>query len=184
MDSNWTDALRRFIEQADALGVLLWSWIVAATTGGGSIPKVSRFRAGDDWAPLVFVNGADSKARRCLRLLMNRSPMAGRIGRLLIAQALMIPIGQWNDVQPGCGGVAGSARVASKYLQSPQRTGRRTARLARRFNEHTGILRRIHDAGGLSRDGLLAVRASVRLLRSLPSSVATQAPGIVDCAVV
>jgi len=45
---TWTDALRRFIEQADALGVLLWSMeSSAATTGGGSIRRVfavSRWR--------------------------------------------------------------------------------------------------------------------------------------------
>src|SRR6185295_5635858 len=61
---TWTDALRRFIEQADELGILVMvNGVVGNNTHRKLDPQEFRgFAMADDLAPLVFINGADTKA--------------------------------------------------------------------------------------------------------------------------
>ena len=61
---TWTDALRRFIGQADELGVMV---MVNGVVGNNNRRKLDPeefrgFALADDLAPLVFINGADTKA--------------------------------------------------------------------------------------------------------------------------
>ena len=59
---TWTDALRSFIEQADAIGVLIMcSGVVLNNTHRPLDPEEFRgFAMADNLAPMIFINGKDT----------------------------------------------------------------------------------------------------------------------------
>lgn len=67
---TWTDALRMFIAKADASGILVMcSGVVLNNNRRHLDPKEFRgFALADDRAPLIFVNGADSKSAQMFTL--------------------------------------------------------------------------------------------------------------------
>ena len=67
---TWTDALRHFIEQADGLGILVMcNGVVHNNNYRHLDPQEFRgFAMADDLAPLVFINGADTKAAQMFTL--------------------------------------------------------------------------------------------------------------------
>ena len=68
--SSWTDALRLFIQKADRAGVLVMVGGVVMGNNHRSL-DVSEFRGfalSDPFAPLVFINGSDTKAAQIFTL--------------------------------------------------------------------------------------------------------------------
>ena len=171
--TTWTDAQRRFIEQADALGVLVMvSGVVGSNNRRGLDPQEFRgFALADPLAPLVFVNGADTKAAQMFTLAHELAHIwLGQSG-VSDTEARAIP-DQADELW--CNRVAAELLVPLDVLRDEIEANAdlqvEPSRLARRFKVSTlVVLRRIHDAGQLSRAELWAAYdAELARLRALP----------------
>lgn len=170
---TWTEALRRFIAQADEAGVLVMvSGVVRSNNRRKLDPEEFRgFALADRLAPLVFINGADTKAAQMFTLAHELAHVwLGQSG-ISNAEALRVSEG---ETERWCNRVAaeflvplddlaGELRQAAKPLAHAQR-------LARHFKVSTlVILRRMHDAGALTGDELSAAyEAELERLLGIP----------------
>ncbi len=179
--STWTDALRRFIDKIETLGVLV---MVSGVVGSNNRRKLDPdefrgFALSDPLAPLIFVNGADTKAAQMFTL-------AHELAHLWLGQSALsdvIPIvapeneeGVGLDVERWCNTVAAEVLVPLQALRSSLQAGEELRqsvnRLARQFKVSTlVILRRLYDAGHLSHERFWAeYQAELECLRILPPS--------------
>jgi len=170
---TWTDALRRFIEQADALGVLVMvSGVVGSNNRRKLDPQEFRgFALADELAPLVFINGADTKAAQMFTLAHELAHVWLGASALSDAQATEVPA---HAIERWCNQVAAELLVPIAVLRETYDEARglrdEVDRLARHFKVSTlVILRRIHDAGGLTRvEFWQAYENELARLRALP----------------
>jgi Zn-dependent peptidase ImmA (M78 family) len=170
---TWTDALRRFIEQADALGILVMcSGVVLNNNRRRLDPDEFRgFAMTDDLAPLIFINAADTKAAQMFTLAHELAHIW--IGQSAVSdtQAAWLPE---HEVERWCNQVAAELlvplTVVREEYQPKTELRVEVDRLARRFKVSTlVILRRIHDVGGLTRQQLwTAYEAEIERLRAIP----------------
>jgi Zn-dependent peptidase ImmA (M78 family) len=170
---TWTEALRRFIEQADARGVLVMcSGVVLNNNRRRLDPDEFRgFALADDLAPLIFINGADTKAAQMFTLAHELAHIW--IGQSAVSdtQAAWLPE---NEVERWCNQVAAELLVPLTVVREEYQTKAELRvevdRLARRFKVSTlVILRRIHDVGGLTRQQLWkAYEGELERLRAIP----------------
>ncbi len=172
---TWTEALRRFVVQADEAGVLV---MVSGVVGGNAHrtldPDEFRgFALSDGYAPLVFINGSDTKSAQMFTL-------AHEIAHLWLGETALsdvvptaIPV---NRIESWCNRIAAEVLVPLDVLRREYRADadlrEETKRLAKRFKVSTlVILRRIYDAGGLTQDEFWqAYRAELAFLRAIPKS--------------
>lgn len=188
--STWTEALRCFIEQADDVGILVMcSGVVLNNNNRPLDPDEFRgFAIADTLAPLVFVNGADTKAAQMFTL-------AHELAHVWLGTSALSDDEPVTNIQPSsprsrqlatspieaterwCNHVAAETLVPLEALRTEYRPDAalraEVDRLARRFKVSTlVILRRIHDAGGLTPDELREEygRERARLLALATSS--------------
>ena len=154
---TWTDALRLFIHQADEAGVLVMvSGIVKSNTRRSlDLAEFQGFALCDPLAPLVFVNGRDTKAAQMFTL-------AHELAHLWLGASALSNLGAAPDTgfsreEVWCNAVAAEFLMPLDVLRSNLHRGEplpdALSRLARTFRVSTlVILRRLLDAGWLTRE--------------------------------
>jgi Zn-dependent peptidase ImmA (M78 family)/transcriptional regulator with XRE-family HTH domain len=172
---TWADALRHFIEQADGLGILVMcNGVVHNNNYRHLDPQEFRgFAMADDLAPLVFINGADTKAGQMFTLAHELAHIWLGQSAVSDSQPVQVPD---QHVERWCNEVAAELLVPIEAMRSEYNSNATLAdeasRLARRFKVSTlVILRRILDVGGLTRQEFWdAYHAEVARLRAIPRS--------------
>ncbi|MEW6169922.1 MAG: ImmA/IrrE family metallo-endopeptidase, partial [Pseudomonadota bacterium] len=153
---TWEEALRQFIGQADEAGVMVMcSGVVGSNNRRALNPREFRgFALSDPLAPLVFVNGADTRAAQMFTL-------AHELAHLWLGQSALsdadVPIAQGNRVERWCNQVAAELLVPMAVFEAAMVRGEdidaSLRRLARQFKVSTlVILRRLLDARRMPTD--------------------------------
>jgi Zn-dependent peptidase ImmA (M78 family) len=171
---TWEDALRQFIGQVEDAGILVMvSGVVLNNTHRRlGTDEFRGFAIADPFAPVVFVNGADTKSGQMFTLAHELVHIWAGQSALSNAQPRELRAGateQW------CNAVAAEMLVPIAMMRQAfnrdAELGPEMQRLARRFKVSTlVILRRIHDIGALPRDAFWeAYDAELDRLRELGS---------------
>jgi len=153
---TWGDALRQFIAQADSLGVLV---MVNGVVGNNNRRKLRPeefrgFALVDSLAPLVFINGADTKSAQMFTVAHELAHIW--LGQSALSDASLVDQPRQRP-ERWCNQVAAELLVPLDRLRSEYRRGDDLQlvvhRLARTFKVSTlVVLRRLHDLGALGRD--------------------------------
>jgi Zn-dependent peptidase ImmA (M78 family) len=153
---RWEDALRQLIQLADDAGVLV---MISGVVGGNNTRKLDAgefrgFALSDSLAPLVFVNGSDTKSAQMFTLAHELAHLW--LGQSALSDSTADRISQ-NEVEQWCNRVAAEVLVPlEQFKLDYQKSADVTLemeRLARAFKVSTLVmLRRMYDAGGLGRE--------------------------------
>ncbi|MCY4431772.1 MAG: ImmA/IrrE family metallo-endopeptidase [Rhodospirillales bacterium] len=151
--STWTDALRRFITQANDAGVLVMvSGIVGSNTQRRlDVAEFRGFALVDDVAPLIFLNGADSRAAQMFTLAHELAHIWLGESALSDSDGRAVPE---HHIEGSCNRVAAEVlaplTVVQEEFNPDVPLADEAPRLARRFKVSSLVaLRRLRDLGAL-----------------------------------
>lgn len=148
--STWEDALRQFIAQSDDSGIMV---MVSGVVGSNSHRKLNYeefrgFALSDDRAPLIFINGKDTKSAQMFTL-------AHELAHIWLGKTGVSDVGPLtkpsNKMELWCNEVAAEILVPIDSMKQQYRKAEQTTdtigRLARFYKVSTlVILRRMFDA--------------------------------------
>ncbi|EKD28798.1 MAG: hypothetical protein ACD_79C00201G0006 [uncultured bacterium] len=153
--STWQEALRHFIEQADELGLLV---MVNGVVGSNNKRKLapSEFRGfvlADKFAPLIFINGSDTKSAQMFTLAHELAHVW--LGETGISD--IEPFYVTNKTEEWCNQVAAELLAPLEIIHDEYKikddVNDEIVRLARYFKVSTlVIIRRIYDANFITKD--------------------------------
>ncbi len=152
--TNWSQALSHLIDAADRFGILVMvSGIVGSNTHRKLNPREFRgFALSDQLAPVIFINGADTKAARIFTLAHELVHIAlGDSGVDDVDMSVQVN----STTERWCNEVAAEFLIPTEFLRDVQidrnNLPEQLLDLARRFKVSTlVVLRRLFDAGLLT----------------------------------
>ena len=169
---NWSEALRRFIFQIEQAGILV---MVSGVVGSNnhrrlSVEEFRGFALADPLAPLIFINGKDSKAAQMFTLAHELAHLWLGESGVSDTQAATQPDEQ---IERWCNAVAAELLVPLEQLRTAydpeNELYEEMQRLARRFKVSTlVIIRRLFDLGVFDQETLWATyRAELERVKAL-----------------
>ncbi|MEZ5814310.1 MAG: ImmA/IrrE family metallo-endopeptidase [Alphaproteobacteria bacterium] len=154
---TWEDALRLFIQQAEEVGILVMVSGVVLSNNNRKLDtqEFRGFALSDHLAPLVFINGSDSKSGQMFTLAHELAHLW--LNSSGVSNASAAPLNGFSREEVWCNAVAAELLVPLKtlkpLLQDDELLDKAVARLSKHFKVSTlVILRRLLDAKWLSRD--------------------------------
>lgn len=157
---TWEDALRMFIRQAEDVGVLVMvSGIVKSNTSRNLDPAEFRgFALSDSIAPLIFINGKDTKSAQMFTLAHELAHIW--LGASALSNSQAAPNPEYPKEELWCNAVAAELlvpmdklRTTLQQIESPDEVTEETIiKLQRNFKvSKLVILRRLLDADCITR---------------------------------
>lgn len=152
---SWTDALITLIDRAEDAGVLVMvSGVVGSNTTRKLDPKEFRgFALVDEYAPVVFINGSDTKAAQMFTLAHELAHVwlgEGGVDDIDLAMRATGTIEQWCNAVAAEFLVPAATLATAAFDDDSDSLTSELERLARRYKVSTlVVLRRLRDVGAV-----------------------------------